>query len=332
MRPDVPADVMRFAIVPPDTAPIDLEGNSEDLTISPDGTQVVYQSSVRSTNEYLFTRRPIDQIVGAPLRGTDGGAGPFFSPDGQWVGFFAATEAILYKVSILGGPSVTLAEPAHRAHGASWGANDQIIFGTVGAGLFRVSGGGGDTEALTTLDTEQGETSHRWPFIIPGRDAVVFVISAGPTLDSGQLAVLDLESREVTRLGLAGVSPRYVSTGHLLYAGGDRSVRAVAFDARSLEVMGSPVQVIGDVLVKSSGAANFRVSENGRLVYVRGTRGGLRTVVWVDRYGREEAIGAPARRMPTRDSRLMAHGSRSTRGTSSLISGSGIWLARRSTA
>ena len=60
---------------------------------------------------------------------------------------------------------------------------------------------------LTTLDTEQGETSHGWPFIIPGREAVVFVIYT--SAQDGQLAVLDLATGDVTQLGLAGFSPRY---------------------------------------------------------------------------------------------------------------------------
>ena len=131
---------------------------------------------------------------------------------------------------------MALTESPSNIYGASWGADDQIIFGTQTAGLFRVSGGGGEPEVLTTPDSEQGETYHMWPFIIPDRDAVVFVIGTGVPLTTGQLAVLDLATGEVTRLGLAGVSPHYVSTGHLVYAAEDGSVRGVPFDATSLEV------------------------------------------------------------------------------------------------
>ncbi|MCH7749816.1 MAG: PD40 domain-containing protein, partial [Acidobacteria bacterium] len=91
---------------------------------------------------------------------------------------------------------------------------------------------------------------------------------------------------------LAGVSPHYVSTGHLVYAVEDGSVRAVPFDATLLEVTGSPVPLVEGIAVKNSGAANFSISDNGRLVYVLGTGGGgrQRSLVWVDRDGREEAI------------------------------------------
>ena len=192
---------------------------------------------------------------------------------------------------------MTLGESPNQIFGSSWGADDQIIFGTNGAGLFRVSGGGGEPEALTTLDTEHGESNHLWPFIIPGREAVVFVIGRGIPLTTGQLAVLDLATGEVTRLGLAGVSPHYVSTGHLVYAAEDGSVRAVPFDVTSLTVTGNPVPLIEGVAVKLSGAANFSISDNGRLVYaLGGAAGGLgaRSLVWVDRDGREEpAVAEP---------------------------------------
>ncbi len=111
-----------------------------------------------------------------------------------------------------------------------------------------------------------------WPQVIEGRDLVVFVIAHSNVspLTSGQLAVLDLVTGEVTRLDLAGVSPRYVSTGHLVYAAADGSVRAVPFDPDALEVTGSPVPLVEDVGVKASGAANFDLSDDGRLVYAPG--------------------------------------------------------------
>ena len=100
-RPEpVPApDLMRFTIIPPDTAPLHALGTNHELAVSADGTQVVYQSGRGPVRQ--LTLRPIDQLVGAPVRGTDGGAGPFFSPDGEWVGFTLAGTTLL-KVSIFG--------------------------------------------------------------------------------------------------------------------------------------------------------------------------------------------------------------------------------------
>ena len=293
-RPDAIAfDLIRFAIVPPDTTPLATIGPARHLVISPDGTQIIYVTVPGGNLQF----RPIDELIGASLRGGENAVGPFVSSDGQWVGFTDGRGRTLQKVSIFGGPPVTLAESPTRIFGAGWGADDQIIFGTSGGGLFRVSGGGGEPEMLTTLDTEHGETNHTWPFVIPGREAVVFVIGTGQPLATGQLAVLDLATDGVTRLGLAGVSPHYVSTGHLVYASADGSVRGVPFDANSFEVTGNPVPLIEGVSVATTGAADFSISDNGRLVYVVGTggSGAARSLVWVDRDGREEAIDAEPR-------------------------------------
>jgi hypothetical protein len=111
---------------------------------------------------------------------------------------------------------------------------------------------------------------------------------------TGQLAALDLDTREVKRLGLAGVSPQYVSSGHLVYAAEDASLRAAPFDVRRLEVTGNPVPLVDDVGIKVSGAANFSISDAGRLVYRAGaaTAAVPRSLVWVDRNGREAPVRA----------------------------------------
>ena len=126
------------------------------------------------------------------------------------------------------------------------------------------------------------------------------MIGTGRPLNTGQLALLDLATGDVRRLGLAGVSPQYVSTGHLVYAVEDGSVRAVPFDPAALEVTGSPVPVLDAVVVKGNGAADFSVSDTGRLVYVSGNRlPGVQEetrLVWVNRNGGEEAINVPSGR------------------------------------
>jgi serine/threonine-protein kinase len=305
-------DVVRFAVVPPAEAPFSFQGNLGDLAISPDGRRIIYKGPDPGGSMPALYLRSLDENETAPLRGSEGGLDPFVSPDGEWVGFvdYRGTTT-LKRVSILGGAAVTLAVASEPIVGADWGEDDQIVFGTGVSGLFRVPGGGGEPEALTALD--EGDGSHRWPSMIDGRGAVVFTIAAsgGAPATTGQLAVLDLESGDVTRLGLEGVSPRYVPTGHLVYAASDQSVRAVAFDVRSLTVTGSTVPLLEGVAVKASGASNFDVSDDGRLVYALGGGGGgaERSLLWVDRDGREEAINAPMRgytyaRLSPDDSRL----------------------------
>ena len=284
-QPDTPTDLVRLVMAGPEVA----SGFSSDLALSPDGTQIVYRGG-DSASLYV---RPLDQLDAIPLRGTELLWGdPFFSPGGEWVGF-AGSSLHLEKVSLFGGAPETLAQLPAVIGGASWGADDLIIVGMLGAGLFRVPGAGGEPEVLTTLDAEQGETAHARPSIIPNHQAVLFVIASGqPVRTSGQLAVLALETREVTRLGLAGTSPRYVSTGHLVYATEDSSVRAVPFDPGQLVVTGDPVTLVKRVVVKDNGAANMSISDTGRLLYMTNTGGSEvpPSLVWVDREGREEDV------------------------------------------
>ena len=140
-RPEViPADVVRFTSVPTENTQFDVMEGQPALALSPDGTQIVYANAERQL--YL---RQFDQLDGTPLQGGESEGGPFFSPDGSWVGFVGRDEwSNLRKVPILGGAPVTVTESPNRIYGASWGADDTIIFGTTGAGLFRVSGVAGN--------------------------------------------------------------------------------------------------------------------------------------------------------------------------------------------
>ena len=145
MRPEPvqPPDLVRFAIVPPDTASLSIENEGPDIAISPDGTQIVYRAS-SERGPQLYVRR-LDQRDGAPLLGGEAGYVPFLSPDGECVGFTDG-DRTPRKVSISGGPPVMLTESPGIVVGASWGTDDQIIFGTFEGGLMRVSGGGGEPE------------------------------------------------------------------------------------------------------------------------------------------------------------------------------------------
>ena len=196
-------------------------------------------------------------------------------------------------MSFAGGEVITVAESSAGILGAAW-HDDEIIFGSFRAGLFRVSADGGEPEALTTLD--EGELGHGWPTIIPGRAALVFVTTTSGVQDA-ELAVLDLVTGEITRLGLAGLDPHYVSTGHLVYAGVDGAVRAVPFDTAALDVTGVPVLLVEGVGIGGGAGADFSVSDTGRLVYALDTsRRVERSLVWVERDGREELLAAPSRR------------------------------------
>ena len=298
VRPEsVQADLMRFDVTPSAQAPFGSFRFSSDLAISRDGALVVYTGPdpANPGRPWLYARY-VDQVEGAPLRGGDGGQSPFVAPDGEWVGFVSgAGGATLRKVSIRSGESITLAQTRLRVVGATWADGGHIVFGTQNGGLFEVSGDGGEPEALTTLDIDANDDAHVWPSVIPGRSAVVFVIRSESTERDadGRLAVLDRDTGDVQRLELTGTAPRYLSTGHLAYAAMDGALRAVPFDAESLEVTGSPVALVEGILVKPYGIAGVAVSENGRLVYATGDAGlGARPtrLAWVDRAGNTEML------------------------------------------
>lgn len=128
------------------------------------------------------------------LEGTEDGHAPFFSPDGQWLGFFSNNRML--KVPILGGKPQEIATLAHAPGGAHWLEDGTIIFATafaVGEGLSRVSADGGQVEQLTVPDQASGEGFHQWPQMLPDGKHVLFSNSKTP---NQQAAVLSLDSGE----------------------------------------------------------------------------------------------------------------------------------------
>jgi serine/threonine-protein kinase len=244
--------------------------------------------------------RSLDQLDARLLTGISGIRSPFISPDGHWIGFFEGNAGELKKVSILGGPPITLCKYVGNPTEASWGADDTIIFATndPATGLLSVPAGGGDPKVLTKPDTAHGEADHSMPFILPGGRAVLFtIIVQGQPIDNAQIAVLDLKSGQKKTLIRGGSDARYVDTGHLVYAVAG-TLRAVRFDLARLDVTSDAVPVVEKVVMSATtGAADFALSGNGTLVYAPGgvAFGPIRSLTWVNRQGREEPIKAPPR-------------------------------------
>ena len=188
-----------------------------ELAISPDGNRIVYGAGT-TANRQLYVR-PVDRLDGTLGLGGVLGFNPFFSPDGDWIGFWTPFDGTWKRVSILGGPPVTLWESRSVPRGASWGPDDTIVFaqGAAGTGLFRGPAGGGATEVLTTPNEAAGELNHWWPEFLPGGRAVLFTIVKGADDQDREIAVLDLESKESAVLIPGGTQPRYASTGHIVY-------------------------------------------------------------------------------------------------------------------
>jgi serine/threonine-protein kinase len=269
-----------------------------DVALSPDGTLLVFSGRKNGRQQlYLLA---LNRLDATPIAGTDNSNSPFFSPDGQWLGFWTgAVEpgAIgeLKKVRLDGSPAVSLAKVA-PLRGATWGSND-IVFATVeGEGrLWRVPAAGGMPETLTRLDSNDGRR-HSLPHMLPDGRRVLYTIgNPGSNFADGQVAVMSLATGDTHVVLDQGVDARYVSSGHLVYAR-DGTLMAVPFDLKGLRVTGTPVAIVKDVLqavrtpslsLSETGAAQFSVSNTGALVYVPGVIVPeiLNSLVWVSRNG-----------------------------------------------
>ena len=252
------------------------------IALSPDGTRLVYVGN-SGAGPQLYVR-PLDRFTATPIPGTENAANPFFSPDGQWVGFFAGAK--LKKVSLGGGPPVVLAD-SNSALGGSWGPDDTILFTTdFTSGIWKISAKGGEPQRLTAPDPARKERAQMWPWLLPGGRSALFTIWTGRSWDEARIAVVDLATGKHRILLEGGTDARYAPTGHLVYERSG-SLLAVPFDVKRLEVKGSPVTVLADVLSgETNGESHFDFSEGGSLAYLPGgLRAVNRSLVWVDRHG-----------------------------------------------
>ncbi|MDA1185650.1 MAG: hypothetical protein O2930_13525, partial [Acidobacteria bacterium] len=292
MPAPLPAPVaVRSLFIPDGTARFTATGAFTDLSISPDGRLLAYTAG---SPPQIYVRR-LDQLTGSPVGGASG-VNPFFSYDGEWIGFVDLQErTVLRKVSLLGGPPVTLAKAPAPIHGITATA-DGFIFGSSAGPLYQIPDGGGEPTAVTTLDENTG--MHAWPHAIPGTPIVLFVMATDGQRGAvgGQLAALNRDTGAVVPLKLPGLHPRWASTGHIVFATPEGTLRAVAFDPGSMTISGTPVHVADEIAIKPTGAANFDLSLNGHLVSASaGAINANRTIVSLDRAGRETPLAAPPR-------------------------------------
>ena len=250
-----------------------------DTIISPDSTRLVYVSQNR-----LFTRK-LNQPQATELTSAVGAYAPFFSPDGQWVAFFAGGK--LKKISVEGGTAIALCNAPNIARGGSWGDDNNIIAALNNVGvLSRIPSSGGAPAPVTEL--AQGELTHRWPQVLPGGKAVLYTVhTQGSGFDEANIEVMALGDRRRKTIQRGGTFGRYLPSGHVIYIN-KGALFAVPFDLDTLEARGTPALVLEQVgYAVENGSAQLDFSRNGTLVYrSAGLSGGeLVTVQWMDDMG-----------------------------------------------
>jgi serine/threonine-protein kinase len=285
-----PQPVTRFTItLPPGEAFSGLDSAARDsrlaqsaLALSADGSQLAYVATLRGDVQRIYLRA-MDGFDSRPLPGTEGAIDPFFSPDGQWLGFFA--DGKLKKVSVSGGDAQVLTAVPEGSSGASWTREHTIAFAPYLSVLQQLSETGGALSPLTRF--EKGETLHTWPQFLPGGNAVLFsAVTSSPTAIAVQ--PIGTGERRTLARGQAVTMPSYVPSGHLVYAQAG-NLMAVPFDVDRLESKGNAVPV-------EQGVLRYTVSASGSLAYVSGTpETRASRLVWVSRDGTEQLLDAPAR-------------------------------------
>ncbi|HEY1341480.1 MAG TPA: protein kinase [Bryobacteraceae bacterium] len=282
--------IMRFSV---DLGPDAVAGLNTSFAISPDGTRLVYSVRAPAGNTQLATRL-LDQSKASLLSGTEGASDVFFSPDGDWIGFFARGK--LKKMSVHGGPAITLCD-ASGPRGAAWSPHGSIFAALDMYHMFRVPDGGGAPQLLTRPE-ERGERMHRWPQILPGGRDLLFTANSsgiGAGFEDANIEVLALATGQTKIVLRGGYFGRYLPSGHLIYVH-QGALFGAPFRLNTMDVSGAPVLLEDDVAgAAAHGGGQFDFSQTGTLVYLSGKSTNVfasRPLAWLDSSGKTTPLTA----------------------------------------
>jgi len=274
-------------------------GFNSNIAISPDGAYVAFTPSAGTVSIRHISNLDVRPLEGSNVPGTDGA--PLFSPNGRFLSFIQGNAILssrrhFQKAALSGGAATTLAD-YDMFHGGDW-AEDGWIYWTAQypGGIVRIRDSGGAIEAVTTLDEKNAERSHRFAHLLPNAEAIIYTVASGDidSYDDARIELFDLRTKQKKTLLTGGTSAVYSPSGHIVYARGGK-LFAAPFDLTRREVTGGSFEVLNGLLMSTNtGAANFALSRRGDLAYIAGgVEGGRRTLVWVDRDGKEEPLPLP---------------------------------------
>jgi Tol biopolymer transport system component/DNA-binding winged helix-turn-helix (wHTH) protein len=259
------------------------------VAMCPDGKCVVYRGAREGVGR-LYLRR-FDQSTATLLAGTEGGSGPFFSPDGRSLGFFA--EGLL-KTLQTDTMNVQVWGEAPDSRGAAWAPDGSIYFAPSRTSeIQRITAPGSTPRAVSRHDDERGEISHRWPVVMPRADILLY-----QTIDADErsaIVALRLATGERTTLLHGAEYPR-LRGGHLVFAKRD-SLHVVPLDAARGRIDGTPLEVVrhgsdGPIESGTALAGKFDVSPDGTLAHMHVVRRAADGALWrVGRSGLATPLG-----------------------------------------
>jgi len=281
-------DVIRASLDLGDSTTVRAIGNAR-LAIAPSGQRVAFVGA--NGGEVSLWVRDLNQTVARALPDTKGAFAPFFSPDGQSIGFFTLqnAQAVMKITSIAEGVTRTVLQDSIAPFGGgSWGDDGQIYFTHASRGLARVAASGGAVTHVSRPDSAAGIQEHDYPDVLPGSRLAVVMLWKG-SISSNHIGVVDLASGATTDL-TEGSLARYAAPGFLAIGTADGRVLAARFDPRRGRLLGTPAAMLQDVQQESTnGTVQFAVSATGTIVYQQ-KAGSLDGLAWVARDGARTSV------------------------------------------
>jgi Tol biopolymer transport system component len=265
------------------------------VAISPDGSRLAYVSQ-GTDGTFRISVRLLENPKSTALTSTEGAAGPFFSPDGRWIGFFANNG--LKKISVDGGAAVTLCDTGANPRMGFWGEDGNIFFANQQTPVMRVPATGGTPSPATQLDNQKGEVSNRGAQLLPGGEAILFEASKDNNVwEDATIQVQFVKTGQRKTLVQGGYFGHYVhgsdpAAGHLVYMHGG-TLFAAPMDLGRLELTGPALPVLEDVSSRSiNGMAQIGFTASGTLVYIAGSDTASMSLSWLDSAGIMQSLPA----------------------------------------
>ena len=283
------------SVIPPTGVFPDTWGRNGPPQISPDGQNLAFvgcksetaSKSIAGNRDCSIWLQSLHSTEAREITGTSGGYGPFWSPDGRQIGFFA--DGKLKRVGADGGP-IQIVCNASDGRGGSWGSKGTIIFAaTRGSPIFRVSAEGGTPVAITSSRPALNLSdlgSNRWPYFLPDGEHFLYLDApSGACSEGDEIHFASLSSKRDVSLVQLCTSVAFAD-GRLIYWR-DGNLIAQAFDPRRGIVSAATVAIAEHAAFDSSfGFAPFSASEDGKLLYVAGQGPVGAQLVWYDRAGK----------------------------------------------